>query len=438
MTYLRRLLRPGMPAEEIIDKMSEELKKSSQNIQNLDQKKTKETSKKSGTNRPIAQGSNRAPSKPLVTAANTELKSNGKNSGIEAFSAIIPASDTAEEAALRRQMIQYQTADVGPVVAQIDLDEDDSDIWTGEDDSDAWTDSDEVNDSSAEEDEDQYGRTKRRVVSDEYRQEMLALQEKLNAKSMKNVGPGGDISTLPKAQPKEVNRLIDNDATTPLARKTSPTKEVRFAADVQIQDHQHPSTSGSNTQLSAPQDPPRTKKPSISRFKAERTNSSPSTTTTPKPTNGSFASSILERPYNPTLNSSTTLPNPPTAITSDTIIERPYKATSPSSPAPPNTEDPALVHQQLTTEYHRLRNRMIYRQGGFLTDDDDGDDEKMGEEVEVGEGKEVGGEVSGKENVSKNEKKTQQAHQQPNPDESTEQGDKKISRFRTARLKGYQ
>lgn len=403
-----------MDVDQIANRMNEVLRRPPpQNTKNIEEQRIKDTYSKDRENRPSGQDSKLAPSEALVAAANTETKSKQEKSGTVAFSAIIPVDEVAEDAALRQQMIQYNMADGGAVVAEIALDEDDSNVWTDED---------EVNDSSAEEDEDKYGRTKRRVVNDEYRQEMLALEEKLNVKSMKNTGPEKNLSALPREEPDKVDRVAQ-DVTVPVLRKSSPTKEVRFAADVQIQDaahHKHPSTSPSNSQVSAPQDRPSAKKASISRFKAERAN--PPSFTTPNPPDSVFASSILERPHNQISTSSPALPQLPTAITSDKIIERPYEPAPPSSPAPPGTEDPALVHQQLTTEYHRLRNRMIYRQGGFLTNDSDDDETEVEAEEEGGV------------NQSRGEKAELGRPQDPGG--PAPQGGKKMSRFLAARLKG--
>lgn len=420
MTYLKKLLRPGLPAEEIANKVCEELERSAMpNTQKNKRQRIKQSHGTNGGNHSFPQDSKSISSKPAVNTPSPELKNEEKSA--KPFSATIPTDETAEDAALRRQMIQYNMAEVGAVVAEIVLDEDDSDGWTDDDDHDAWTDDDELNESSAEEDEDQYGRTKRRVVGEDYRREMLALEEKLNVKSIRNIGPGGNTSLIPRKGPEhdsKVNSIIDEDGASP-KRKSSPIKEVRFA-DLQIQDdasHKHPSASSSNVQTSPLPVPPSTKKASISRFKAERINSPP--LTTPKPPTSIIASSILERPYNPIPPSSTPPPMTPKATTSEIISERPYNPTPSSHPAPPSTEDPALVHQQLTTEYHRLRNRMIYRQGGFLADDD------KEEEVAV--------EVVG-ENADEDERDARLG--QPHQDSRNQGGTKKMSRFRAARLKG--
>ena len=36
----------------------------------------------------------------------------------------------------------------------------------------------------------------------------------------------------------------------------------------------------------------------------------------------------------------------------------------------PDDLDPQLLQQEVATEYHRMRNRMIQRQGGFLKEDE--------------------------------------------------------------------
>ena len=42
-----------------------------------------------------------------------------------------------------------------------------------------------------------------------------------------------------------------------------------------------------------------------------------------------------------------------------------------------NNIDPILHRQEIAMEYHKMRNRMIHQQGGFLGDDDDAEEEKV-------------------------------------------------------------
>ena len=84
---------------------------------------------------------------------------------------------------------------------------------------------------------------------------------------------------------------------------------------------------------------------------------------------------------------------PPDRPLADKIIERPFNATSDpdASPKEPDELDPALLEQEARTEYHRLRNRMIYRQGGFLPKEDEDEEDKI--PLDTG-GEEQGGKVS--------------------------------------------
>ena len=225
---------------------------------------------------------------------------------------VIPANESSEDATLRRQMIEYNMSEVNNIVAEIDLDDEASDASYSDADSE-----DIPDDSSLDEEEDKFGRAKRRVLSDDYLAEMRALEQRLNAKAIRNVGPN---------EPTEASILVNGHETEEQAPNGSPeenanketkppaTKAVRFASELDIQSSPPPSTSP----------PPQPPAPS------------------------------QQRP-----------------IHANQIIERPYTTTSSTTPAEPDEFDPALLQQEVRTEYHKMRNRMIQRQGGF-TDPDEG------------------------------------------------------------------
>lgn len=217
---------------------------------------------------------------------------------------IIPANESPEDAALRRQMIQYNMSEVNNIVAEMDLDDEASDASYSDAGSEEMPD-----DSSLDEEEDKFGRTKRRVLSDEYLAEMRALEQKLNAKAIKNVGPNAPLKASTSTSGHHQEEQPPNQPTSNAANNTPKPparKEVRFAEELDVQ----------------PSPPP--------------------------PANA---------PTSQTPNSSK-------SIHANTIIERPYSATS-STPAEPDEFDPALLQQEVRTEYHKMRNRMIQRQGGF-------------------------------------------------------------------------
>lgn len=243
----------------------------------------------------------------------------------EPFKPIIPENESPEDAAMRRQMIQYNMGEVGAIVAELDLDED------GASYSDNGSDMDDYDTSSVEEDEDQFGRTKQRVLSNDYLTEMRTLEQRL-----KNVGPDAAIQA-----PASANKDMPRKST---ESKPAATKGVRFATNLDIQEAK------TKTFPKAPAPTP-------------TTNSNPNPAT-PVSRNPIHAPTVIER-------------LPPSTSTINT-------PTSPIAATEPDEYDPALVHQEISTVYHRMRNRMIQYQGGFATareddNDNDGDDDQKGE-----------------------------------------------------------
>ncbi|KAK4692476.1 hypothetical protein P7C71_g4739, partial [Lecanoromycetidae sp. Uapishka_2] len=196
------------------------------------------TSKSMGNGKKVVNG-NIAPAKMAENASNSQRETstfNAINNLLDnteipkvkkPFDPIIPANESPEDAALRRQMIQYNMDEVGAVVAELDLDEDN-------DSADEYSEDGSDENSSVEEDEDQFGRTKRRVLDDGYRAQMEALQKKLT-----NIGPDPTTVALPEPElsthePKPSNRklpTIINEDTKP-ARK----KSVSFANSLDVQE----------------------------------------------------------------------------------------------------------------------------------------------------------------------------------------------------------
>lgn len=112
------------------------------------------------------------------------------NPDTKAFIPHIPANESPEDAALRREMLQYSLNEVGTVVAEMNIDYNSD------------SDDDESIRSSSDSDgnEDRFGRSQNRVLNDEYVKEMRALEKKLNATSLENIGPGGMVQTLLEAE----------------------------------------------------------------------------------------------------------------------------------------------------------------------------------------------------------------------------------------------
>jgi unconventional prefoldin RPB5 interactor 1 len=313
---------------------------------------------------------------------------------------IIPTDESAEDSELRRDMLQYGLAEVGSVVAELSL-EDGSD-WSDEDYDDA---------ASSTEDEDEFGRSTGRMVDDDLRQRMIELEERLGVRMMENIGNKATdydvvdegigrvaINGQPDISTKETPQIEpgqDKNSDSP-SPTTSTKKSVRFSDDLDISPAPQPPTTRTpvaKKSLSAPisdiveRTAPASSVPvpkkKTSRFKTDRAtaptasngplvlpNTNPSGNSLslfpvkpsePKP----FSQSIH---FAPAQEQPRTVPSGPEGQTlASTIIERDV----PLDNAPePDELDPQLLHQEVSTEYHKIRNRMIQRQGGFLKEEE--------------------------------------------------------------------
>lgn len=321
-------------------------------------------------------------------------------------------NESPKDATLRRQMLQYNMNEVGAIVAEIDIE--DCDSLTG------YSGEDEDNyDSNTDEDEDEFGRTQRRVVDNNYRRQMLELEQKLNAELLENVGPSLIIPVegVKSDSLSNVDGNISHRQSTPNAGDSKGLKKgVRFAEALDISKapistsetaclpsarvistmpisnaivEKMPSTVAVNTTASGRK---------ASKFKASRTANT--STTINDQYDCTVAAPILQpatasnqKPA-PSATSTTGLPSrtvpsgPPGRTHAETLVERPVISTA-AKILEPDEFDPNLMQQQLAVEYHRLRNRMIQRNGGFMQSDDepvevsipDDDDEAAGRRV---------------------------------------------------------
>jgi unconventional prefoldin RPB5 interactor 1 len=316
---------------------------------------------------------------------------------------VIPTDESQEDAALRREMLQYGMSEVGAVVAELNL-EDDSD-WTED-----GYDPDEI---SSTDDEDEYGRSTGQVVDDELRQRMIELEEKLGVRMMENIGKkASDYETVKEGigrvtisgreenvGPKADSEGKSEDNSSSHAASASAKRSVRFSEDLDISSAPESPISSTPTvnkpKLPAPvtdivertvpvqADEPTSQK-KISRFRSARSSSPrnlhrplvssntsqtisnlplhPAKSTSPKPL-------FTPIPFSPAVDQDRTVPTGPEGKTlAATIVERdiPPAATI----AEPDELNPQLLHQEVATEYHKMRNRMIYKQGGFVKEEE--------------------------------------------------------------------
>ncbi|KAK7182012.1 hypothetical protein DPSP01_006243 [Paraphaeosphaeria sporulosa] len=280
--------------------------------------------------------------------------------------AVVPDTDTPEEAALRQEMLQYGLSEVNDVVAELNLETDDEDMDDDHDeDYDAY-------DSELSEEEDKFGRSTRRVLSDDYIKEMRELEKKLNARMLENVGPNSEL--LEKAVDARTLRVRNDDEfeqtmTTAIPSGTSmSSKGVRFDGDEDMEDAPQPAAQPSvpiklpptisdtivERAPSVPQPPSSSAKSArVSRFKSARAPTNDPPTFLPNP-------AVPEPPPIPT--------GPKGSILAGTVAEH---TPHPSEPQVPDELDPVIHNREITAEYHKLRNKMIQQQGGFKPSEED-------------------------------------------------------------------
>ncbi|KAK8182233.1 Prefoldin subunit-domain-containing protein [Phyllosticta citribraziliensis] len=349
---------------------------------------------------PLSSYANFKPGSRIVELDDDDRVVNAERAGVVA--PVIPDNETPEEAALRREMLEYSLNEVGSVVAELDLydgtDDDDEEEWEDEADDDFAED-----DEDEEMEEDEWGRS-RPSVSADYVAKMRELEEKLNARMMENVGPvepaDADVNEvlqqaqgfhrlrvqtdeqippalLPRA-PSQTQRHDSPLQSTPTTTTLSPTteKKVTFADEVDVAPTTSAVAAGDSDTGSKSASSPPPSQPAVTPVSdavIERSTSSstpqqpqqePTTTTKKRPSR--FKSSRAATPTTPTT------PTPPTHATiASTILERPSTTTTTTTTTNDDEDDAALSPQTLSTElmtqYHRARNTHISKQpGGFM------------------------------------------------------------------------
>ncbi|MCJ1245072.1 hypothetical protein MMC30_002273 [Trapelia coarctata] len=345
-------------------------------------------------------------------------------------SPVIPANESSEDAAIRHQMLQYNLNEVGAIVAEMDLEDTDSSENYSEGPDDDFG-------STTDEEEDQFGRTTKRVVDDDYRQQMMELERKLNAKMLVNVGPNPNIPNAPGIDHTEGKKDEPTDEVVITSTKIGDEKSkgkkgVRFADELDVAELpqlgppsveqtvvlDNASCPVSETIVERAEVPrgsnaaANTSK-KVSKFKTARNpsvvkaaqNRKDPNTISHDITNGPLAQSGLALPLTPASSKRKVPPIPSTYATevrsrkapegppgkthAEVLIERPTPQTE-EEITEPDEFDPALMQQELAVEYYHMRNRMIQRNGGFVQEEEeseqiplseDGDDEGGGRRI---------------------------------------------------------
>lgn len=309
---------------------------------------------------------------------------------------ILPVDEPEDDAALRQDMISYNTQtmmyEMAPIVAELNLEEA-SDIETDE-----YSDYDEDDD---EDDEDQYGRSTKSVVDDDWKRQMLEIQARLSNHTFgaedsaadedddrKAAGVGritvkGGSGSIPVAfatpeAPPEVPSDPAPDRSTPSAPEGK--KSVRFAqsldtaqekpviaAEAPAKQVLSPATVtdplGDVMERTGPPPAPSaapSKPKRASRFKKGRAQGEISSGPT-------FQGMPLAQPQPDNEETRYAPSGPEGQVLSDTVMEH----TSSADPREPDEFDDSLLKQQVTEEYYKARNKFIHRQGGFMKENEE-------------------------------------------------------------------
>jgi unconventional prefoldin RPB5 interactor 1 len=303
--------------------------------------------------------------------------------------------DTPEEARQRREMLQYSMNglhEVGAVVAELEIDEEGVDDEAIDLPLDEEYD-EEMLESDPSEDEDQYGRSTVSMISDDYRQQMMELEERLNGTGLRNLGPD------PKNVPKEVIAKAESPLA-PVAGKTNPgikekpkggkKKKVAFAEDLDIAPSLQKPTAWKEAARKDENLPPTMQESIVERQPKQTTLVAEPLSEAPKKT------SRFKSARNATGSAKPDATEAPVETHSSTVVERTPSHSRPKSPDLDDFDE-NLHRQEIAKEYYNKRNNLIKRQGGFMAADPE-------EQAQV-----------------------------PLPEE--EGGPKKMSRFKAARLK---
>lgn len=301
---------------------------------------------------------------------------------------IIPDDEDPEDAALRQEMLKYGMGEVGAVVAELQIDEDDYDEAY-----DAVYDSDMDED---DEDEDKYGRSTRKTVTDEYRRRMLELETRLKVKSRFTQGAEKLVAAQDSDSGSEDGRIgciVVNQGGADAHAGSTPApsskqsfkdggpgrqdgkKGVRFARSLDIASDEEPIARQPSKvkegkkvvdplsdviERSSPRKPVERKSTqTTSRFRRNREVNGPADSPVTKgPLNA--PSKFLDQASRP-------VPSGPDGATiTDTLIERDTKY----DPTQGEAFEATSSFQEVAEEHYRLRNTFIQRHGGYLQNDE--------------------------------------------------------------------
>jgi unconventional prefoldin RPB5 interactor 1 len=185
---------------------------------------------------------------------------------------------------------------------------------------------------------------------------------------MQNVGPNAVVRI---DEVKEAQAPAANDEKSTLVKAPSTEKKaVRFAEELDISPA--PETTPPTPLKPETNLPPKSPLGDIVERAPPKQDATTATLPTKKPSRfkSARAGNQITMPMMPPLQPLEPVSEPRIAPSgpkgktiANSIVERETPA---KAPAEPDELDPNLLHQEVATEYHRVRNRMILKQGGFM------------------------------------------------------------------------
>ncbi|TRX96488.1 hypothetical protein FHL15_002760 [Xylaria flabelliformis] len=289
---------------------------------------------------------------------------------------VMPADESPEDAELREDMIRYNKEtmmyEMAPIVAELQLEE-------GSADDDDWDYDDSEED---DDDEDQWGRSTSGVVDDDYRRQMLELKERLSKQTFGEQKTSGDEEddefsegigriTVRSGNPDSIQDSSKlpaaNEHATNSTSKDEAKKGVRFAPNLDIAGPSPSVTQPKPIQQHLPEVDPLSDV--VERRSTKATQVTPTSGRKPSKfrkerASGGLAMPAPEKPSDATRYA-------PSGPEGQTLASEVLEHEPSSTAKEPDELDANLLHQQVTEEYHKMRNRLIGRQGGFLKENTD-------------------------------------------------------------------
>ncbi len=292
--------------------------------------------------------------------------------------AVIPENESPDDSTLRREMLNYSMSEIGPVVAELELDED------GSDDGNDWDMMEDEDEEDDDDDEDELGRSKHSAITDDYIKRMQELEKRLAAQPafaahlprstvqpptppdagigqievVKETAPS-TAEAAPPRQPKSVKFASKLDVAGE-APKPAPKAKMSMTAVNPVGDIVEKTRTVPEITEEDPDAPPKR----VSRFKKERA----AAPTAPAATSATLPPGPLQlRPKFESQAPEIPEPAPPEGeVLASKVVERNVS----SEPAEPDDMDDALLYQAAAAEYQRLRSKLIHKQGGFLKEEE--------------------------------------------------------------------